>query len=181
MKAFTFKSVGAAVALTCLIQPQIALAQSCVEQADVADATVYAMPLLYKAYTTKCQDELRSDGFIATRGDRFVAPYIAQQNSRWPGAARLLGQFAAGDKNENSKSSEADLFASLPEDALRPFVDAIVTLKVGEEIKLKDCGKIERTVELLSPLPPENVGGFLALLLEFADVKNPKLCTSDAE
>lgn len=172
------KAAGALCAVLCLAQPQIAMAQDCVRQADVVDATIYSMPILYDAYTSKCAGEFSETGFIASRGQSFIAPYAAQQDQRWAGAARLLGQFASSG---SGGGAGADIFTALPEEAMRPFVDGIIALKIGEEIKLKDCGKIERTAELLSPLPPENVGGFLALLIDFAGVKDPEICPYKAK
>jgi hypothetical protein len=74
----------------------------------------------------------------------------------------------------------AAMIESMPEDALRPFVDALVGQMIAEEIKGDTCNKIERGAELLSPLPADNIGGLFAFVAEMADLKNPPLCTTEA-
>jgi hypothetical protein len=36
-------------------------------------------------------------------------------------------------------------------------------------------------VELISPLPTDNVGGLFAFIAEMADLKNPAICPAAAE
>lgn len=170
----TFRHLSAAIAATiALAQPQIALAQQCVDQDDVADATVYTMPLLASAFTSKCSGKLAADGFMMTGGDAFVARYAELQDKKWAGAYRLLLSFAAQGKGGDPM---VDLMGSLPEDSVRPFIDAIIEQKVAEEIKVKDCAKIERGIEMLAPLPPENMGGLLAFIMDMSGVDKPTLC-----
>lgn len=172
----TTRKLAAAVALLAMGQSQVAMAQECIEQQDLSDAVVYAMPLLTDAFMSKCDGELAADGFMLTQGEEFAAPYRAQQDRNWPAASRLLAKFAAGDDEAQGNNEMAAMLGSLPEEAVRPFVDAIIVQKVSEEIKLADCGKIERGVALLAPLPPENTGGLAAFLFDMAGVKNPSMC-----
>lgn len=72
------------------------------------------------------------------------------------------------------------MLSAMPEDALRPFVDALVGQMIAEQIKGESCGKIERGLELLSPLPSDNVGGLIAFVVELADLKNPPVCAAPA-
>ena len=169
-----------ALGLAAMTQHQIAYAQAsaekCIAQADVSDAVVYAMPILTAGMRSKCGDTLSPGGFMATQGDAFVAPYAERQTAAWPGALRMLSQF--GDSGAEAGEMMA-MFQSLPADTVRPLFDAIIEQKIAEEIKLTDCGKIERAVELLAPLPPENVSGIVTFLLDVAKVDNPKICPAD--
>lgn len=172
-KSWTLKSAAAALAMCALAQPQMAMAQECVEQADLSDAIIYAMPLIGDAFSETCSGELSDQGFMATKGDEFLAPYRAKQDATWPGALRLLKAF--GDKGKGPDGM-SEMIGSLPESALRPFVDAVIVTMVGKEIKPKDCSKIERGVALVAPLPEDNVGDLVAFMMDMADVKNPPLC-----
>ena len=177
MGKFRFRTLVLGLGMAAMLPHQVALAQSdakaCVEQADLADAVVYAMPLLTQAMRNKCSDSLSSSGFMAREGDAFVAPYAARQDAAWPGALRMLSQFAG---NEKEGADMMQMFSALPAETVRPLFDAIIEQKVAEEIKVADCGKIERGVELLAPLPPENVSGLVTFLMDLAKVGNPKLC-----
>lgn len=170
------KALAAGLCLLALSQHQVAAAQQqaqCVEQADLADAVIYAVPILTKAVRGKCGDALASDGFMNRSGDAFAAPYAERQAAAWPGALRLLSQFAGADKDGAEVMA---MFGTLPAETVRPLFDAIIEQKVAEGIKTADCGKIERGVELLAPLPPENVSGLVAFLLDMTKVENPRLC-----
>ncbi|WP_374405742.1 hypothetical protein [Pelagerythrobacter sp.] len=176
MRLTWVRTAASALALAGLAQPALAQTADCVNQADVEQAAIYAMPSLYAGFTARCAASLPTDGFIATRGEAFIAPYRQRQSAAWPGAKALLDTFASSGKASSEIGEISSLLGTMPDEALRPFVDALVQQKLAEDIKLQDCGKVERAIELLSPLPPENTGGLVAMLLDFAGVKNPPLC-----
>lgn len=152
--------------------------QACVEAADLGDTVLYAMPIAYDAVSTTCAAQLTDDGFMARGGAAFIEKFRARQDSAWPGAFRLLTTFMAQSDaaNAGADSGMSAMFAGLPEDSLRPFVDGIVGQMIAKEIKPETCGKIERGMELLSPLPAENVAGLMAFIAELAEVRNPPIC-----
>jgi hypothetical protein len=176
----TPRLIAPALALAALATSQTALAQSqaCVAPADLADAVVYAMPIAYDAASTACANRLSADGFMKTRGDAYIATFRDGQAEAWPGAFRFLKTFmnkGEGASEEGGMDMGA-MIAAMPEDALRPFVDAFVGQMIAGEIKGDACGKIERGLELLSPLPSENIGGLVAFLMELSDAKTPDIC-----
>lgn len=175
MKKLVSKTAICLLAGLGLIGSQAASAQQkCVKQTDLADAMVYSVPLAYSAYTTKCRGELSDNGFIATDGDEFISRYSALQDQRWTGAFEFLKTFMA--KGDSSDPTMA-MIASLPPESLRPFVDAMVEMEISKEIKLADCGKIERVLEPLAPLPPENLGRLVAVVMDLLpDNREPALC-----
>lgn len=174
----------AALALAALATSQTALAQgqACVAPADMSDAVVYAMPIAFDAARNACANRLTRDGFMATGGDAYIAPFRAGQDQAWAGAFRFLKAFMAKDSGEQGGSSAdmAAMIETMPEEALRPFVDALVGQMIAEEIKGDSCSKIERGLELLSPLPTDNVGGLVAFLAELTEMKDPPICGSAA-
>lgn len=172
------RMIAPALALTALAAAQTAQAQqpACVAAADLGDAVVYAMPIAYDAARTACANQLRRDGFLATGGEAFVAEFRARQDQAWPGAFRLLTVFMAENGVEGGENEIAALVTALPEEALRPFVDGMVGQMIAKEIKGDSCAKIERGMELISPLPTANVGGLFAFIAELAELKNPAIC-----
>ncbi|MBW3168429.1 hypothetical protein [Qipengyuania flava] len=167
----------ALVAAIALCQAQVAHAQACLAPDDVTDAGIYAIPVVADGFRASCAPHLAADGFFATQGADFVAPYSAMQNERWPGTLRVFLALAAG----GGADEQADALGELPGDALRPIVDAFFAQKIGEEIKPQDCSKIERAMELLAPLPPENLGGLLTFILDVTDVKEPAICETEKQ
>lgn len=172
----TLAPILALAALT-TAQAASAQAQACVAPADLGDTVIYAMPIAFDAARTTCGTRLDSNGFMARKGETFIGQFRARQNTAWPGAFRLIKTFMASGEGDAASGKEMnDMIAALPEASLRPFVDGLVGQMIAEQIKPDSCGKIERGLELLSPLPTENVGGLFAFIAEFADIKNPPIC-----
>lgn len=174
-----------ALALAALATAQTAQAQqpACVPSADLGDAAVYAMPIAFDAVQTACANRFTRDGFMATGGEAFITEFRVRQDKAWPGAFRLIKTFMAGEDGAEASFDEnfGAMLASLPEEALRPFVDGLVGQMIATEIKGDSCAKIERGLELIAPLPTDNVAGLLAFIAEMADLKNPPICGSSPE
>ncbi len=172
--------IAPVLALAALASATAAEAQqkACVNPADLSDAIVYAMPVAFDAARNVCGGQLASDGFMAREGDAYIAQFRDGQARAWPGAFRFLKTFMdQGGAGKAGKGEDmAAMLSAMPADALRPFVDALVGQMIAGEIKPESCGKIERGLELLSPLPSENMGGLVAFIVEMANVKNPPVC-----
>jgi hypothetical protein len=178
----TTRMIAPVLAFAALATAQGAQAQQqpCVKSADFADGVVYAMPLAFDAARTACANRLDRNGFVATRGETYIAQFRAGQDRAWPGALRLLKAFMATPDEDAANADMAAIIANLPDDALRPFVDALVGQMIAKEIKGDSCGKIERVLELISPLPTDNVGGLIAFIAEVAELKDPPICGTAA-
>ena len=177
----TKKLIAPVIALAALASAQTAQAQqqACVAPADLSDAVVYAMPIAFDAARTTCANRLAKSGFMATEGDAYIAQFRAGQDKAWPGAFKMLKTFMSEQNKDKEGASDADMgaiIANMPESALRPFVDALIGQMIAEEIKPDSCSKIERGLELISPLPTDNVGGLVTFLLELTDVKSAGVC-----
>ena len=173
------KFLAAGAACLALAQPSMAsAAQPCVAPADVSAGALYLMPIAYDAAKSTCSKTLKSDGFMARKGDEFIAPFRAKQAQSWPGAFRLMKVYLA-QQPDLAKDSPVDIvsmLSSLPESSVRPFVDGMIGQLIAGEIKPGNCSKIERGMELLGPLPTENVAGLFAFIADIAELKNPSLC-----
>jgi len=173
------QALAPALALAALAQAQAAQAQqACVPPADLGDTIIYALPIAYDAARTSCARQFAKDGFIARGGDKFIAGFRARQNAAWPGAMRTMQALVAGQQGAG-KTGDLDLAGlakSLPPETLRPLVDGLMGQMIAGEIKPANCGKIERAMELLSPLPVDNVAGLMGFMLEIADIKEPSIC-----
>lgn len=167
-----------ALALAALASAQTAQAQqqACVASDDLGDAVVYALPIAFDAAQNACANRLSKNGFMATQGEAFIAKFRAGQDKAWPGAFRLIKTFLAKEGGEGEDAQINAMITSLPDDALRPFVDGLAGQMIADEIKGDSCTKIERGLELIAPLPTDNVGDLVAFIAELADLKNPPIC-----
>lgn len=167
--------IAGTAALAALVSAQTASAQaaaSCISEREVAQLAVYAVPSVIEGVHGKCAKSLAPSGFLATKGKAFAARYAALQGETWPGAKSAIAKFATSRTDGQAASTFATL-AGLPDDAVRPLVDALIAQKIGETIKPKDCSTVERGIQLLSPLGARDGGalvGFIFGLVKPADL-----------
>jgi hypothetical protein len=178
----TTRLFAPALAIAALTSAQAAQAQqqACIASEDIGDAVVYALPIAFDAAQNACANRLSGNGFMAKGGEAFIAQFRAGQDKAWPGAFRLLKTFMAKESGEGENAQINAMITSLPENALRPFVDGLAGQMIAEEIKGDSCAKIERGLELIAPLPTDNVGDLAAFLAEIVDLKNPPVCGAAA-
>lgn len=177
------KVLSAALAFTALASAQAAAAQqACVESADVADAVTYAMPALYDAMKTPCSTQFAASDFMTNEADAFIGQFTSLQDASWPGTLRLLKVFMAADAAEKGNADDPMMaaLAQMPPEALRPLVDVFVGQMINDElakmIKPDTCSDIAQAMELMAPLPPENIGGLAGFLARVTGVDDPPIC-----
>lgn len=140
------------------------------DPAAVASAARYAMPHVVSGIRTSCAPSLAPDGYLMANGDELVAKFADGSEAAWPGAKALLLEMASDD----GENEGAQFIAQLPDESLKPFVDGILTTMVVNEIDEGQCADIERGLELLDPLPAENVSGLIGFILEMVEKYDTK-------
>ena len=174
--ALSAKLLAALGAASLLFQPTLASAQAaaCVTEQEVSAIAIYSVPSLVQAVRLRCAGELVSNGYLARRGDALSARYAALQPSVWPRAkSGLLKLFAAG---AGESRGGLDTISTLPDDAVRPFVDALIVQESAPKIAPKNCTRIERVIEVMAPIDPEVAGTLLGVLVGFADSDRLPVC-----
>lgn len=152
--------------------------QGCIAPADLGDTVIYALPIAYDAARAACAREFKSEGFMARRGDQFIAGFRKRQNTAWPGAFRTM-KVVLSERARSGDLGDLDLIAlaqAMPEANLRPFVDGLMGQMIAQEIKPANCAKIERGLELVSPLPVDNIAGLMGFMAELVGLDKPSLC-----
>ncbi len=150
-------------------------AEICVEEQEVADAFIFFAPTMMQAFETKCGANLDADGFVAREGTAFTDRFSTLRAQSWPGALNMLSKFAS---KENADMEQ--IIAAMPPEASQPFIEALVLQKVSEAITVERCADIERGLEIIAPLPVENMGAMLGFIAQMVDLKNPPLCAYEA-
>ena len=172
--------LASALGFAALTSAQAAQAQQCVMPADAADTVMYLMPVAYDGALKSCKGTLAEDAFLPSAdGRNYIEKFRTQQDTTWAGTYRFAQVMIAaqGDSEDNGM---AETLGALDESQLRPFADALLGQMIAEEIKPDSCEKIDRGVELLSPLPAENVGGLVEFVLELVDLGDTvPLCNAD--
>lgn len=161
------RTIFATGALIALAQAQVAHAaanNACLSEAEVGGMISYALPSVLDGAMKACKPHLSSSGFFATRGSAFAGQYAARKDASWPIAKNAF--LKLGDTKDASLNNT---LKALPDSALQPFVEAMVSEMVGGEIKPDQCTAIERGVRILSPLPAENTAELITFVVVLAD------------
>lgn len=156
----TFTAIAALAALTASAAAPAAEMSPAATQAAVR----YALPHILSGVRTTCGPQLSSRGFLAANGQAMQARFAQGADAAWPQARGALMELGAKDK-----SGMAKMFDSMPDSALKPFVDATISAMVATKLKTRDCADIERGLELVAPLPPENIAGLVGFAIEMSE------------
>lgn len=163
-----------------VIAPGIASAAEpiCLTKREATSLIAYALPQAINGTAKRCAATLPADSFLRAHGAELAARYGTQKDRYWPQAKPALLKALGGN------SDTARLTANLPDENLRQMADVFVEGLVSQRIALKSCDKLDVAIDLLSPLPPENAAGLIALSIEVASTANPRigkvsLCSDD--
>jgi hypothetical protein len=151
----------------CVAVPVQVSAQECVQPAEAQALMQFAMPDILEGIMKQCQAHLTPTGFVAKSGATMVTRYRIGSDAKWPLAKTAFFKIAG-------KDSSGLAMQAMPDSVLKGLITFGVTAKATNEISSDDCGKVERLMEALSPLPPENTASVITLILEIGSSKNEK-------
>jgi hypothetical protein len=129
----------------------------CLTEAQVEDLTLFALPPLLEAAATACAPALPADAYLLNGGRALAKTVGAESTRRWAGASTVLATMAK------------DKFpAGLSEATARGLLHDLAAQGLAAKGAQKECGRINRLANLLSPLPPKNMAGLIVLGLDIA-------------
>lgn len=150
----------AAVAAATAMAPQTAQAQQAnLTGEQVTSMVRFAMPTLLRTTYTTCANTFAANGYMVANREALTAKFSAGSQAHWPKAKAGLQSFA-GD--------EGALFGTMPDEALQPFVLAMIGQMVAKEITPDSCGTIENIMRELDPMPADNVAGLIGAIFHAA-------------
>jgi hypothetical protein len=156
--ARTFAILGSAALLSA---PGIAAAAQaeapCLTPAEFTALSSYALPSVITGVSQQCSATLPGEAYLNRSGDQLAQRYSARKAAAWPGAKAAFMKFSG------SNAEAAQLFKAMPDDALQPLLDGIITSMIATKLPTAQCVTIDRFVSLLAPLPPENTAELIAL------------------
>jgi len=165
-----------------LVQPQLAAAQAaCIAEDEVSAMAIYAVPSMVRSMQLTCGPQLSQSGWLARDGGALAARYAGMQSRVWPKAkAGLLkmvnGQVNAQGAVDAQAAQTIATVANLPDQNVRPLVDALIVQEVSAKIPLADCGQIERVMAAIAPIDPEVAGTLIAASAGLFASKAPLIC-----
>jgi hypothetical protein len=169
------KLIAAALLVT---TPQIADAaarsrdKACVTREQVASLGLFVLPSVLPIVVERCRSALPANAWLTLEGPAYAERLAAGREANWPGARAAFEKFS-GEATPDGISDTT----------LRSLVDDAVRAKLPAEIKRAHCPQIDEAARLLAPLPPENLAGIAAMLLEFGSKEDDEfgVCPTDRQ
>ncbi|MEA3036546.1 MAG: hypothetical protein QOH04_2318 [Sphingomonadales bacterium] len=138
----------------------------CVTRAQVNDLTLFALPSVLDALADKCRASLPASAYLLNAGHELSRRLSADAGAHWEGAVAVFKTF--GDK----KMPEG-----LSPETMRGIMRDILVGDMLKKTTSVQCAEANEGAELLAPLPPENLGRLMGLIVELAGgKKGPKIC-----
>lgn len=169
------KTIAGALALAALSVPSMAQAATagCMTKPELRGMVAYMLPFVVDSAIEKCAGSVPPTSFMATRAPELSKELTKGQPAAWPMAKRAFMKFS-GDSSKES----ADMMDSMPETAMRPLLESVLTQEFTSKIKTKDCKDIDTVLGTLAPLPATN---FVDLITEVVvigarDDKEMRVC-----
>lgn len=131
----------------------------CLSASEFTALSSYALPSIITGTTERCATTLPADAWLRRNGTQLAARYAAAKPAAWPAAKAAF--FKIGGSSANPEATK--LIKSLPDSSLQPMLDALISGMVGQQLPAERCTVINRLVQLLSPLPPENAAELIAV------------------
>lgn len=171
------KSIAGALALAALALPSAAQAATaqCMTKPELRGMVAYMLPFVVDSVIEKCSANLASNSFISIRAPELSKELGKEQPANWPMAKRAFMKFS-GDADKGT----AALMDAMPEAAMRPLLESVLTQEFTAKIKTKDCKDVDAVLGTLAPLPAT---GFVNLIAEVIVIgaredKEIKVCES---
>jgi hypothetical protein len=155
------KRFALAALLACaLAQPLSAQTRPQMSEAEVSAVALYAMPHAFRALQTRCTAQLPADAYMRANGGELGSRLDRASRGRFPAARAALTRLVT---SENPQM--ATLIQQLPAENVEPLARELIAGKVQSEVDLADCGKFDRILSLLDPLPPENLAALMGVMV----------------
>jgi hypothetical protein len=160
-----------------LMQPQLAAAQqACIAEDEVSALALYAVPSVVQSMQLTCGPQLSQSGWLARNGGAFATRYAGMQNRVWPRAKAGLLKIVNGQSVEAQAAQTLAMVAGLPDENVRPLVDALIVQEVSAKIPVAECGNIERVMEAIALIDPEVAGTLIGVTAGMFADKQPLIC-----
>ncbi|MGB3710829.1 MAG: hypothetical protein WA985_03990 [Erythrobacter sp.] len=148
------KIASLALSLAALALPSAAIAQEarCIPREEGRAVVATLLPDLIASTAARCGPSLERGAYLPARSAQLAARLQPQARAAWPEAK---GTF------------EVILGGSLPDNpALLEFGRKTLAEGMVQQLDTKTCSMVDRLVQEIAPLPPENFANVFALFLE---------------
>ncbi|WP_421837231.1 hypothetical protein [Novosphingobium sp.] len=157
------KKLAATLALAAMtMQPVLAAPEKCITGAEMRVAARFVMPILINGVSTKCAPVLGNGSYLATKGPDLLKRYEALPGDE-SAVPAIVERFDT--KGELSGMSAAEL---------RVFLKVGLFKAMGKDLTPEVCGKVDRVLTILDPLPAENTVALFEFVFREVEASDAK-------
>lgn len=138
--------------------PALAATPPCLTPAEFTAMARYALPSVITGAADRCASSLPASAYLKSSGQQLAGRYTPGKTAAWAGAKAAFLKLSTG-----TNPDAARVLQSLPDTSLRQMADGLMSGMVAQHLPTERCGSVDRLVQLLSPLPPENAAELIAL------------------
>lgn len=168
----SFVRIAATAALAAIIPLQAAQAQaakSCITRSEMRGMVAYFLPTLLDSTITTCKAHLPGDSYLIGRAPALLDRLNEGKDKAWPDAKAAFMKFGGG------KAPETKVLDAMPDEVIRPFIEAAITAELAPKVKPENCADIDRLTATLEPLPASNMVDMFAEILNLVAREDKKL------
>lgn len=140
--------------------PASAQSEDEIDPAAVSAAVRYALPLAFEGYMTACFETLDAGGFVTMNAPALRAKFTDGAEASWPGAREFMVQVAQEEGAFEGTVEE------ISDDELRAALDPLIETMAATEIKPEYCSDIETALEIMDPLPADNLAAMFGFMMD---------------
>lgn len=175
MRSLVSRTAGI-LALAASAQVQAAQTQNavnCLQPAEMHGLVAYFLPTVLDSTVKTCSAHLPADAFLRTKASQLVTTLSAGKDAAWPMAKTAFIKISGRGQGDA-------VLEKMPEEVLRPFIEAAMTAEVAPSIKAKDCKDVDRIAATLEPLPSDNLVALVTEILNVAARGDRKIASCPA-
>ncbi len=150
-----FRAISGLVAVAALFVTPAAQAAQCLTRTEANGVIAFALPSVITGLEGRCRAVLPKDSALSTLGLDMAVRMKPDADRAWPAAKAAIG-----------KMSKAELPAFLGDSMIRQLMEATIAAGLTESMTADNCPTVDRFIDILSPLPAENLTGLMTLLVE---------------
>ncbi len=149
------------------------IGKTCLTRAETEGLMAYNLPMIVRGIAGKCAAALPATSALVQAGTVAAARYQPEADKAWP-VAKL-----AFDKLAGMKMSQM-----IGDAGTQKLMETTIATGLGDSVKLKDCGTIDRILDILQPLPTSNMAMLITAMIELGSkgdkAKAPPFAICDA-
>ena len=160
-------TIVAAFTLCSTVSAQAAPSAPCITPPEMTGLIAYFLPDVIGEVSRNCSVHLSPDSYVRGPLTQMGTSLAQHKGEHWPTAKAAFLKMGT--------AKEAKEMASLPDEALRPLVDAAMASRMSIPVNAATCADVNDIAQALAPLSSEQTVDLLATIFNIAARKDNKL------